>query len=303
MASVYEIVTDRIVKLLDAGTVPWRRPFSAYGPGLIGAPRNAAGRRYRGMNWFLLSCAPHADPRFLTYRQAQELGGNVRKGEKGYPVLFWSRRAKDANGKWHDATSADEDCAILARYYTVFNAEQIDGADLPELANAPERHDWQPIDRAAAIVEQMPNRPEIVHAGLLGCYAPALDRVTMPERTYFPKPTDYYATLYHELGHATGHKSRLDRFAQRHALDGFGTDAYAKEELVAELTSAFLCADAGIDCATIDNQAAYIGGWVKRLKADPKMLPIAAAQAQRAADYIANRTAQAQPEQPEAIAA
>lgn len=299
--AVYDIITDRIVKQLEQGVIPWRSPFAEYGK-QPAAPINGEGRRYRGINWFLLNMTAWAegytDPRWITYRQAQAIGANVRKGEKATPVVFWKKAVKTAAG-WKDA-GREDDAVIILRYYSVFNVCQCEG--LPFAIQTPARHDWNPLEAAEAIVAGMPKAPTIVHEGALASYSPSRDTVKMPERAYFPEPANYYATLFHELTHATGHEKRLGRLKGR-GLEGFGTDPYAQEELVAELGAAFLCSEAGIAPATLENQAAYIGGWLKKLKNDPKAIVYAAAQAQKAADFIANRQQieQETPEAPEKV--
>lgn len=173
--------------------------------------------------------------------------------------------------------------ACPLRYYTVFNVEQIDGLkiELPEIP----RVEHNPIAEAEAIVANMPNRPEIQHGPARCFYRPSMDFVNMPEIGLFAQAEEYYASLFHELTHSTGHESRLNRRssdAPRH----FGDKEYSREELVAEMGAAFLAAACGIEHATLENSAAYLQGWLSVLRTDAKAVIIAAAQAQRAADYI-----------------
>jgi antirestriction protein ArdC len=275
--NVYEIITERILDKLREGTVPWHRPWRG---GAAGAPRNlASGKPYRGVNVFLLSSLGYRSPHFITYKQAAERGGNVRKGEKGAPVVFWSW--KDKRRTADDGSDATERYAIL-RYYTVVHVSQCEGIEAPSVPTAPE---FAPIEAAERIVAEMPSRPDISHGGDRAFYRPAVDRVTMPERDTFEGAEEYYSTLFHELTHATGHTSRLNR-PTLVDLCPFGSTNYSKEELVAEMGAAYLAAVSGIENRTIDNSAAYIAGWLGKLQNDPRLVVMAAAQAQRAADFI-----------------
>lgn len=279
--NVYEIITQRIVERLEQGEIPWKKSWNAQ----TQAPRNLiSGKLYSGINTFILLSARYQSPYWLTFKQATEKGGSVRKGEKGWPVVFWKIDKKQ------DEATGEEKTVPILRYYTVFNVAQIDGL---ENVPATEIHSTsengaEAIDAAEWIVAQMPNRPQISHGHTRACYSPAWDRVEMPVSIAFNGPAEYYSTLFHELAHATGHESRLNRH-QTIKNHSFGSNDYSKEELVAEFSSAFLCAEAGISPAVIENQAAYIQGWLKALKNDSKLLINAAAQAQKAADWIMGR--------------
>lgn len=279
--NVYEIITNNIISKLEQGEIPWKKSWNAQ----TQAPRNlTSGKLYSGINVFLLLSARYQSPYWLTFKQSQERGGVVRKGEKGCPIVFWSKTEKE------DQETGEVKEVGFLRYYTVFNVAQIDG-----LKGVPETEIYsisengaEAIDAAEMIVSSMPNRPQITHGHTRACYSPAWDRVEMPVSIAFDGPPEYYSTLFHELTHATGHESRLNRHStlKNH---NFGSTDYSKEELVAEFGSAFLCAEAGISPAVIDNQAAYIQGWLKALKNDSKLLVNAAAQAQKAADWIMGR--------------
>lgn len=281
--TVYEIITEKIVSMLKDGVVPWRKPWQDSGL----SPRNAVSKRpYRGINRFLLAATPHASPYWLTYRQADGLGGNVRKGEKSTVVVFWKR---NQYVKENTETGEDETRnGIVLRYYRVFNIEQ---CDLPQAwldkLPKPEIREHEPVSEAQAIVDAMPQRPEMT-TGQAALYRPSTDTVTLPALGTFDKPESFYATAFHELGHSTGHKSRIGRkgVMERNV---FGSGDYSREELVAEMTAAFLCAESGVSPAVIENQASYIHSWLKVLKDDGKAVVIAAAQAQKAADFILNR--------------
>ncbi len=237
---------------------------------------------------------PYANPVYLTFKQAGALGGCVRKGEKGFPVLFW----KMLQVSEENAASPEDVGKMIpfARYYTVFNVEQCDGLSLvlPEAPAAPAEFD--PNAEAEAIWAGMPAQPRLAHGGARACYIPALASLRMPPRHAFDLAEGYYETLFHEMGHATGHQSRLNR---KEIVSGsyFGARDYSLEELVAELCAAFLCAEAGVDQAVLSNQAAYIQGWLEKLKAEPAAFVTAAARAQKAADFILRRNVAEKPEE------
>ncbi len=274
---VYSEVTDRIIAALDAGTVPWRRPWIASAE----SHRNpVSGTEYRGINPFLLDMTAwehgYSDPRWVTFKQSQTLGGCVRKGEKSTLVIFW----KMLQGI--DKETGDKRTVPMLRHFRVFNVAQCDGLALDD---PPSPAVFDPIDRADAIIAAMPNAPRIGHGGNRAFYAPALDVVQLPAREQFSSADDYYSTAFHELTHATGHASRLNRPEVARATHAFGDGDYAREELVAELGAAMIGARAAIAPRT-DQSAAYIAGWLRALKDDRKMLVGAAGRAQRAADYV-----------------
>ncbi len=279
---LYQTVTDKIVAMLDAGVVPWRSPILTAGP--AGRPKNlASGRPYRGVNVFLLAFAAfergYASPNWVTFNQAREAGGCVRKGEKSSMVVFW-KVYDTADRKTGEPTRVP-----VLRYYNVFNVGQCDGLADPEAAAAAPATDVQPVDAADAILAGFEGKPPIEVAGTRAFYRPATDTVTMPGSARFASTEAYYATLFHELAHSTGHPSRLHRETVADPQP-FGTADYGKEELVAEMAAAFLCSAAGLGPATIDNQAAYLGGWLKQIRGDKRLVVTAAGAAQRAADWI-----------------
>jgi antirestriction protein ArdC len=278
MPNVYEIVNNRILELLEQGTVPWRKPWNA----ATGMPKNLSSKKeYRGVNVFLLSCMPYSSPYWLTYKQATEKGGKVRKGEKSTLVVFWKLLAAGETGE----TEATGKVPLL-RYYNVFNLEQCEGIETPDPGETVNQFD--PIDKAADIISGMPLKPEVKYGGNRAYYSPVLDYIQLPHLHTFESPEEYYNTMYHELVHSTGHANRLGR---KSILESFyfGSHEYSKEELVAEMGAAFLSGYSGIENRTIENSAAYIKGWLSALKGDKKLLVLAAAQAQKAADYILNR--------------
>lgn len=275
---VYQIVTDRIISLLEQGTVPWRKPWAT----VNGMPKNLlTGKEYRGVNVFLLGCQQYSSPYWLTYKQAQEKQGNIRKGEKSSMVVFWKLLDKDSSGQNDKSTGK----IPLLKYYSLFNLEQTEGIPSPTF-DVPV-FPFTPIEKAERIVQNMPNRPEIIYGGNRASYTPASDTIRMPHEEMFEKSEEVYSVLYHEMSHSTGHKSRLAR-KEVMETNEFGSESYGNEELVAELASSMLCGVAGISNQTIDLAASYLNGWLSVLKKDKKLIIVAAAQAQKAADYILN---------------
>lgn len=275
---VYASVTDRIVEALEAGTVPWHKPWATRG----GPVSLSTGKAYRGINVFLLALEGYADPRWGTYKAIAAAGGQVRKGEKGTHIILW-KPARFTPEPGSDGETADERGYLLLRQYVVFNAEQADG--LPELEPLND-HEHTPNERAEALAAGWTTGPHVAHGYDGASYSPTTDVVRMPEPDAFDTPDDYYATLFHELTHATGHESRLNRLEP--AI--FGSDPYAREELVAELGASMLAGLVGLTTAAGANSAAYVAGWLRRLKDDRKLVVNAAAQAQKAADLITGTT-------------
>ena len=276
--NAYERITDRIIALLEHGTSPWHKPWNAR----TGMPRNLVTKKpYRGINVFLLLAMNYNSPFWLTFRQAVQLGGTVRKGEKSCPVVFWKPLEVE------DEQSDEERTIPLLRYYHVFNTAQCDGlGDTPSVARsaaAPETLCAKP----EAIVTSMPHPPAIKHGYACAYYSPSDDEVGLPDQERFVSRESYYSTLFHELIHSTGHQSRLNRPLT--FISGYGRDPYCKEELIAEMGAAFLCAHAEIVETTIRNSAAYIDGWLKQLRRDKTLVVQAAAQAQKAADFILDK--------------
>lgn len=270
--SIYEKITDQIIAKLESGTIPWQKPWAGGG-----RPKNIVSKKqYRGINVFLLGCSRFNSPYWMTYKQAQEKGGQVRKGEKGQTVIFWKFLEKKEDG---DEKSKS---IPMLKTYTVFNLEQIDGITAQDENIKP--LDFHPIRECEKIVHSYKEKPEIKHNEPRAYYQPSGDFVNMPKAELFKTEEEYYSTLFHELAHSTGHESRLDRnIGNSH----FGSKDYSKEELVAEMSAAMLCGLAGIENTTIDNSAAYIASWLKVLKSDKKILVQAGGQAQKACDMIA----------------
>ena len=283
-ADAFQVITDRIIGLLETGTIPWQKPWQ----GGAGMPKNLISRKeYRGINTFLLHAMMYENPYWLTFNQAKGLGGHVKQGEKACPVVFW---------KWLDVEDSGSPTGKkrvpFLRYYSVFNLAQCEGIPidkLPVIDGGKREH--TPIAAAEQIVAAMPKRPAIENTWQRAFYSPGKDFVGMPAPETFRSAEDYYSVLFHELTHSTGHESRLNRkgvSGTNGEWSPFGSQSYSQEELVAEMGAAFLCGQVGIVERTIDNSAAYIKSWLERLKDDRKLVIYAAAQAQKAADFILN---------------
>lgn len=277
MSSTYEIVTEAIIKQLESGVAPWRKPWRTEMPANL-----ASKKEYRGINVFLLASLGYGSRYWLTYRQAQTLGGSVRKGEHGSKVVFWKideyRKEDKETGETENRKS------ILLRYYTVFNLEQCEGIKSPEPTRV-----IAPLEQCETIVNSMPNPPGFEQDSR-AFYRPSTDTVGVPARSAFDSAEEFYSTLFHELTHSTGHPSRVGREGiMEH--NPFGSDDYSKEELVAEMGAAMLCGVAGIQSRTLDNSASYLQSWINRLRSDSRLIVSAASQAQKAADFILGRNA------------
>ena len=284
MRSAYTIISDRILDMLNTGVAPWRQPWSI---GAGASPHNAFSKRpYRGINAVVLGLTAYGDPRWLTFKQTREHGGYVRQGEKATPVVFW--KELDVEREYPETGDTKAKKALLLRLYHVFNVGQCDGLDLPQLIRpeAPE-----PIEAAERIVTGMHNPPRITYGGdTRAYYRPCTDSIHMPPRCAFESAENVYGVLFHELGHSTGHKDRLDRGLSE-VVPSFGSEDYSREELVAEFTSAYLCHAAGVT-HDLPNSAAYIANWAQAIRNDRSMVIIAASRAQKAADYVLGVTPQ-----------
>lgn len=269
---VYQVVTDRIIRLLESGTIPWQKPWKGGGQW----PQNLVSRKtYRGINLFLLNAAGYASPFWLTFKQVQSLGGTIKKGERSFPVVFWKILEELEDGEIRKIP--------FLRYHGVFNVAQCEGIKTPELPNVGGK--FEPIERCEQVVREMPHPPTIKHNGGRACYSPLLDEISMPEAKLFESEARYYSTLFHELTHSTGHLSRLNRKEVNDPIR-FGSDPYSREELVAEMGAAFLCGHCEIENSTLNQAASYIQNWLEQLKNDRKLVIHAAAQAQKACDFI-----------------
>lgn len=287
---VYGNFTQLILNKLEQGVVPWYQPWNCNG-----LPSNYLTKKpYRGINLWLLLSLNHELPFYLTFKQAKELGGMVKKGSKAIPVCYWNfvYKHKETGRTIPEGLLGDYPIDSLTKVcylkeYKVFPIEQIDGIDweLPENGG---NQSLPVLERCESVYDEMHEPPKLTHEKEGAYYHPSLDLINLPPKPRFRTAEDYYAVLFHELVHSTGHKNRLNRPGVEE-IDYFGSENYSTEELIAEMGAGFLCGLSGIqEARLIDNQAAYIKNWVSRLKNDKNLLIDAASKAQKAVDYILN---------------
>lgn len=270
--SAYEKVTQIIIDKLEQGVVPWQKPWVG------GLPKNLKTKKpYRGINMLVLMAQDYSCPYWATFNQIKDLGGTVKKGEHGTPIVFWG----SVNAKT-ETEDGDEDGRKISycKAYTVFNLEQTT-LEIP--VEELEKEEDDACEGAEKVYAHMPHAPTLIHGGGRAYYRPATDSVQLPEQKSFVSKNKYYSTQYHELVHSTGHSSRVGCELNTNMR----SDSYSKEELIAEFGAAFLCCHANVtNEKTIENSAAYIGSWLQRIREDKKLLVSAASQAQKAVDYI-----------------
>ncbi|MEI7997554.1 MAG: zincin-like metallopeptidase domain-containing protein [Methylococcaceae bacterium] len=283
---VYAQVTDKIIAELEKGVRPWFKPWNAaHAAGSISRPLRHNGQPYSGINvlmlWIDAMEKGYTAPLWMTFKQALELGGSVNKGEHGSLVVFANTFTKTET----DSDSGEETARNIPfmKGYTVFNVEQISGlpAHFYATAEAPQINETQRLEHAERFFTN--TGVTINHGGNKAYYSKAGDHIQMPPFVSFKDPESYYSTLAHEICHSTRHPSRLDRdFGQK----AFGDEAYALEELCAELGSVFVSVDLGIAPAVLDDHAAYLSSWLTALKNDKRYIFKAAAHAQRAVEFL-----------------
>lgn len=304
-ASIYEIVNKMILKELSKSGLFWRKTWSVKKvDGISTLAQNFKTKTvYTGINYwttnFIARSYGCVSPFFLSVQQVNEMGGAVKKGAKLWPILFYTflyelqkPTKKKITEEEYRALTADERKDVktfpVVQYYNVVNADHIEGITFPPAVNGPAIPEPQKIESCERIVKGMPKRPQINHGGDEAYYSPSSDKIQMPPMKYFDKEQEYYGTLFHEMGHSTGHQSRIGRSFK----NKFGSKEYAFEELIAELGASYLCAEAGTLYFTLKNSAAYLKGWASKLttilKGDDKFFVQAAAGAQKSANYILN---------------
>lgn len=273
--NVYEIVTERIIKRLEAGVIPWRRPWNA----LTGMPVSWTTKKpYRGINCLLLEPGE-----YLTFHQVQECGGKIKKGEKANIAVFYKPVPADEE-KGREAYS-------VMRYYNLFEVSQCEGINR-KMKEDIDRHDNVGIPEAERVVQEYFSRTgspvlEIGNTDMeRAYYSPQNDTVHIPDISLYKTQEEYYSTAFHEMTHSTAAENRLRRDMNCNPF----SSAYAKEELIAELGAAMLCAECRINNSTVENSAGYIQSWLKHLSNDKRLIVTASAAAQRAADFIKNRS-------------
>jgi putative DNA primase/helicase len=281
-------VAELLIARMKEGTAPWQKPWKAGDPFLFMPMNPTTGKRYKGINAMYLMAQGRTDQRWLTYNQAQAIGAQVRKGESGTPIQYWKfseeqikrdeagKPIKDEKGEYVKVTVMLERPRVF--FATVFNAEQIDG--MPPLQLVARDQTWTPLERAEQILKA--SGASIHHSEQdRAFYRPSTDKIHMPEKHLFPSADNYYATALHELGHWTGHESRLDR----DLANPFGSEAYAREELRAEIASMILGNELGIGHDP-DQHASYVKSWIKVLEEDPMEIFRAAADAEKIHEFV-----------------
>lgn len=285
-------VAKTLIEAMERGETPWQKPWASVSMRPVNPTTDNS---YRGINRILLALSGRQDNRWLTYQQAQAKGWQVRKGEKGAMIVKLvevgaggpAQDAAEQGGNGGGTDRGQGKKAFALRRYTVFNAQQIDG--IPQL-DASADNLFDPVSRAEAVIEALKARTElsVVHGGSQACYIPALDEIRLPQKKAFHTPYDYYATAMHECAHSTMHKKRLDRsegFGKR-----WGDEAYALEELTAEIASAILASETGVPMpngkAHLDNHAGYLQSWIKVLSRDPMAIFTAAKAADKISEYM-----------------
>jgi len=278
MNKVYGIVTQKIIDKLNQGIIPWEKPW-------IGLRNYITKREYHGINLLLLSMEKHQSSEFMTFKQTRDLKEYVKKGSRADMVIFFKRyevetKDKDGNLEIDERTGEPKkELRFALRYYNIFNLDQTT-IPLPDYGNGKQSK------KCEDILQNIKNLPIIEEGGNIAAYNPVQDSLSIPSKREFKDREKYYSSIFHELIHSTGHETRLNRKDFKH--NGFGDEKYSKEELIAEIGASFLCAQCGIENKTIDNSAAYIQGWLKRLNNDKTLIISASAQAQKAVDYILN---------------
>lgn len=280
----YTIVTERICFLIekaleDKTLAPWHKPWDPS----LGMPRNIITKKpYRGINNFLLGCSRYTSPFWATWKQVK---GKIKADEKkNSTVIVFYKSFSFMKGK----EGEEKEITIpYLRYYRVFNFEQMEGIKEPEIESLGKDH--SPIRDCERILEEMTQPAEVIHGDSKAYYRPSTDKIFLPNMKAFDNPESYYSTRFHETIHSTGHESRLNRPGITDCTF-FGSTNYSFEELVAEMGAAFLCGIAGIENRVVQNSASYLKSWLRKFNQDKKMLVRAAAQAQKAVDYIVGTT-------------
>lgn len=288
---LYEVVTEKILNDIEkSGKLSWVKPWKCNNGGCY--PMNGKTKKpYNGINFFLLQMYGFNSPYWLTYKQVTEMGGNVRKGEKGAMVVFWKI---NEYSKVDEATNEETINKVpILRYYNVFNVEQCENITISATAEKVEYSEHEKIDLCENIVNGYINRYESLNSAVIesdrAFYRPSQDYVQMPLLKQFASPEAFYSVYFHELGHSTGHSSRLNR-KEVVSTANFGSCDYGTEELVAELTSAFICAELGVSNETQErNSVAYLKNWKNAIKGDKKLFIMASQRASKSAKLILNK--------------
>lgn len=274
---IYSEVSNKIIAAMEKGNIPWLKPWTSHGSkaGNILMPHNAmTGKQYNGINLMLLWAENTIYPtqQYVTYKQAKELGGNVRRGESGSMIVYWNFYDKK------DAETGEVKQIPFLKSFTVFNVAQCENLNADKFGGLQESDQ---VNLSGALALAHANGAKVVHGGNTACFSPVRDVIAMPNPDQFKNENAYNAVLAHELTHWTGHKSRLDR----DMTGRFGNAAYAFEELIAEMGAAFVCANLGYELNTLQH-ASYLQSWIKVLKEDNKAIFTACSKAKAACEFL-----------------
>lgn len=286
-SSIYQIITDRLVKEMEAGVIPWRRAWSGGGHF---AKSYVTGKYYSFLNQLLIG----RPGEFLTFHDIQKLGGTLKKGCHGYMCTFCKQYIKESDGATQDENENENNNddnkkkIFVLRYYTIFSVDDVDGVERKEPIK--EMKDKDPLEAGQKIIDTYLNSSDHPKFESIvsdeAYYMPAFDSVTVPLLKQFDNAEEYYSTAFHELIHSTMKETRCNR-REKNKIAAFGSKDYGKEELIAEMGAAMLCNIAGIETSkSFKNSAAYLQGWIKAIKGDPKLIVFAAGAAEKAAKYI-----------------
>ncbi len=276
---IHQIVTDRVIAALESGVKPWACPWDRTNECSMLPMNFKTKSTYSGINILLLWSETvekgFSSPYWLTYKQAAELGGNVIKGQKGTAIVYYKMWEKENE-------DGEKETIPMLKTFVVFNLDQIENIEKPAVSvnETRTKHDFEVLEHVEDAIAK--TNITIKHCGVRAFYSSSHDQITMPEKDRFQSSSDYYATAWHELVHATGHSSRLDR----NLKNSFGSKDYAFEELVAELGAAFCCADLGIT-GEVQHES-YIAGWLSKLNSDKKFIFKAASLASKAHQFLIN---------------
>ncbi len=277
MSTIKEDITALLIKELEAGNAPWRKGWN----GGMAPTSLATGNPYQGINTLILSIlgGSYSRPLWLTFKQAQALGGSVKKGEKSVRIVYAAQKSTEAT-ETEEASSF-----FFYKWFNVFNLDQCEGIELPEKYKI-DREPVQTLDAINALWNGYTNRPEMYYAEQGSAFYDRIaDAITLPTLTQFKSAEEHAYTFAHEMIHSTGHESRINRWTGKDKPGKFGCESYAKEELVAEIGACMMLASAGVDF-DLPNSGAYLRSWIKALNDDKSLIFKASAKAQAAANYI-----------------
>lgn len=275
----HEVINERFIELLEKGVAPWRQPWQSRQRGL--AINIVSGKKYTGCNFFITNFQEFNSSRWGTYQQFKKLGGQVKKGEKGTPIIFYTcleKEGKEGEGK---------EKIPFAKLSYVFNLDQVEGIKMDEVQTV-KLNNHETIQACENAIKNFPlGFPKPIHKEDRAFYKPSLDIINLPEIGLFSSSQEYYHTYFHEAIHATGHERRLKREGVTNS-NYFGNECYSKEELIAELGASYMSAHCGIDADIIENSSSYIAGWLKVLRENPRYITQSSAKAWKAYQYLTN---------------